>query len=346
MANAGSTWASATQWNARSHAANQGYSHLSGIDMMSKASKPRQRALRPCEPGVRRPRLGRIAVQPARDVVVVELLAPQHPGEGLPHHQRLVGRGGRRASARRRTRRPRPRRRATTSSKSDPSAVAGSPREPAGRSRSRSSTVAPAGTVSRYQNAHLVPRRSGLTVGAPDTTWSLMPSFGYGVAARTPYRRSTFVSFSQNSSVRPGAVRARGRPAAPAHRGTGGAPRPSRPRSASSPGRGLSTSQDHVLRNQAVGSTCRVSVSGPALVTCDRHQHVQRVGLGVVHVDDPVAVVVEGSGVEQLVLGIELAPPAVLVRAAPRTGTPPADSGSATGSRRGSARRRGTTSTP
>ncbi len=45
----------------------------------------------------------------------------------------------------------------------------------------------------------------------------------------------------------------------------------------------------------------------------DRHQHVQRIGLDVVHVDDPVAVAVEGSGVEQLVLGIELAPAAVLV---------------------------------
>ncbi len=32
---AGSTMLSATQWNARSHAAYQGYSHLSGIEMMS-----------------------------------------------------------------------------------------------------------------------------------------------------------------------------------------------------------------------------------------------------------------------------------------------------------------------
>src|SRR3954464_10441340 len=35
FAKAGSTCASETQWNARSQAANQGYSHLSGIDMMS-----------------------------------------------------------------------------------------------------------------------------------------------------------------------------------------------------------------------------------------------------------------------------------------------------------------------
>src|SRR6185503_14933423 len=47
FANAGSTRASATQWKARSHAANHGYSHLSGIDMMSKASNDLQWTLRP-----------------------------------------------------------------------------------------------------------------------------------------------------------------------------------------------------------------------------------------------------------------------------------------------------------
>ena len=47
FAKAGSTWASVTAWNARSHAANHGYSHLSGIDRMSAASKWRHPALRP-----------------------------------------------------------------------------------------------------------------------------------------------------------------------------------------------------------------------------------------------------------------------------------------------------------
>ena len=37
-------------------------------------------------------RLGRVAVEPAGDVVEVELLAPQHPGERLAHHPRLVRR--------------------------------------------------------------------------------------------------------------------------------------------------------------------------------------------------------------------------------------------------------------
>ena len=49
------------------------------------------------EPRGRRARLGRVAVEPALDVVVVELLAPQHSGEGLTHHVRLVvGHAGRR----------------------------------------------------------------------------------------------------------------------------------------------------------------------------------------------------------------------------------------------------------
>ena len=35
LAKSGSTSASGTQWNARSHAAYHGYSHLSGIEMTS-----------------------------------------------------------------------------------------------------------------------------------------------------------------------------------------------------------------------------------------------------------------------------------------------------------------------
>jgi hypothetical protein len=47
FAKPGSTCAKATQWNAWSHAANHGYSHLSGIERMSNALNVRQRALRP-----------------------------------------------------------------------------------------------------------------------------------------------------------------------------------------------------------------------------------------------------------------------------------------------------------
>ena len=83
-------------WKARSHAANQGYSHLSGIDMMSKALNWRHRELRPVSREAGGSRQSRVAVEPAGHVVVVELLAPQHAGECLTHHHRFVGGGARR----------------------------------------------------------------------------------------------------------------------------------------------------------------------------------------------------------------------------------------------------------
>ena len=46
-----------------------------------------------------------------------------------------------------------------------------------------------------------MPTPSGLTVAAPSMTWSLMPSFGYGVIDGAPSMRGRFVSFSQNRSV-------------------------------------------------------------------------------------------------------------------------------------------------
>jgi hypothetical protein len=57
-------------------------------------------------------------------------------------------------------------------------------------------------------------------------------------------------------------------------------------------------------------------VQGIPFGTCvgdlDRHQDVACVGLAVGHLDDPVAVVVEGSRVEELVLRVQLPPAAVL----------------------------------
>ncbi len=50
----------------------------------------------------------------------------------------------------------------------------------------------------------------------------------------------------------------------------------------------------------------------PRIRHADRHDQVVRVALRVVDLDDPVAVVVEDAGVEQLVLGVELAATAVL----------------------------------
>ena len=63
----------------------------------------------------------------------------------------------------------------------------------------------------------------------------------------------------------------------------------------------------------AVGSTCSVSASGPALVTEIAIKQVLGTGLGVARLDDPVPVVVEGPGVQQLVFGLEPVPPGVLV---------------------------------
>ena len=111
-------------------------------------------------------------------------------------------------------------------------------------------------------------------------------------------------------------------------------------------GFGASWSHDQVLRNQAVGSTCSVAGVGAGVGDPHRHQQVGGLGLGVVDLDDPVAVVVEGARVEQLVLGVELAPPRVLGDQVVVGEGAPAGSGSATGSRRGWAPRRGTTSTP
>ena len=123
--------------------------------------------------------------------------------------------------------------------------------------------------MTRYQKAHLVPVPSGLTVGDPLITWSLMPSFGYGVTGAAPYSRARFVSFSQNSAV--GGVPSGPGPATSSSSPQNGwetvTPPPAPAASTGRASAALEPPQDQVLRNQAVGSTCRVAVSGPALVT-------------------------------------------------------------------------------
>ena len=84
LANYGSTRANGIMWNARSHAANQGYSHLSGMEMTSRLNRCRQSWLRPFLRAVRRRRLVGVAVEPVLDDVVVELLGPEQPGVRLP----------------------------------------------------------------------------------------------------------------------------------------------------------------------------------------------------------------------------------------------------------------------
>ena len=106
-----------------------------------------------------------------------------------------------------------------------------------------------------------MPTPSGLTVAAPETTWSLIPSFGYGVVAAAPNTRGAFDSFSQRSALGNDAVGA-GRAVEPVAREAvvgNGECRPS----PSIRGREPSSPYDQVLRNQSVGSTCSVASSGP-----------------------------------------------------------------------------------
>ena len=106
-----------------------------------------------------------------------------------------------------------------------------------------------------------MPVWSGLTVGAPLTTWSQIPSFGYGVAGSCPKTRAAFVSFSQKSGS---GVAGRREPAR-AEVVVLGADRARRRAAATA--RGKASPHDHVLRNQSVGRTSIVAASGPALRT-------------------------------------------------------------------------------
>ena len=79
-----------SQWNARSHAAYHGYSHLSGIEITSALFRCAHSRLRPCLRLSGGGGVARVAVQPFRHVVIEELLAPDHAGEGLALHVRGV----------------------------------------------------------------------------------------------------------------------------------------------------------------------------------------------------------------------------------------------------------------
>ena len=72
-------------------------------------------------------------------------------------------------------------------------------------------------------------------------------------------------------------------------------------------------SNDHSLRNHRVGQNVEGRFLRAAVAHVDPHQDVGRVGLRVVDLDDPVAVIVEDTGVEQLVLAIEFGAACVLL---------------------------------
>ena len=87
----GSTSVRASTWKARSQAAYQGYSHLSGIEMTSPLYMWCQWSLRGACLARRLERVGAALLEPLVHVVVVELLAPHHARQRLPHDVGLVG---------------------------------------------------------------------------------------------------------------------------------------------------------------------------------------------------------------------------------------------------------------
>ena len=191
-------------------------------------------------------------------------------------------------SARRRTRRPRP------AARPDPA----SNRPRGRRSRPPRSQPQPQLDGLPRPDRHLVPGRAlacprapGSTVSAPSTTWSLMPSFGIRAGRPAPRRGGPgSVSLSQNSSV--GSV-----PSGPGPASSSSSPRNGcgtatdrRRRSPPSPAPRAPGSHDHVLRNherrqhvQHLGVRTGVGDLAPSSTR-------RRVGLRVVHLDNPVAV--------------------------------------------------------
>ena len=174
--------------------------------------------------------------------------------------------------------------------------------------RSRSSAVSPGGTSRRYQGAAFVPTPSGLTVAAPPMTWSLIPSFGYGVIDGTPSIRGAVRLVLAEEQRRLRAVRT----GADLERVVAelGVARQDRPavRSRAQLGLGrLRVPRPLVAEPERREDVERGRLRAP-VARGDAHQDVGRGRLRVVDLDDPVAVVVEDAGVDQLVFGLELGP--------------------------------------
>ena len=247
----------------------------------------------------RRRRLGRIAVQPARDVVVVELLAPEQAGERLAltrcassetsvgMHRRVervrLARGARRGPRRSRAR---------TAS--------------AGFASVRRSRI-----VVELACRHVEPvaarppscraRRVHGAASTPWTTCSWKASFTYGPSFSVPNRRRLFVSFSvKSSSGAPFGVER----AVAVRRGARSRPPPRlsarRPVVRAAVARRVPTTTCCGTRASAAGGVG--AASGPRFATRDPHEDVVGRGLRVLDEDVEVAVLVEDAGVEQLEL--------------------------------------------
>ena len=189
-----------------------------------------------------------------------------------------------------------------------------------------------------------MPTPSGLTVSAPRTTWSLIPSFGYGVVGADPKTSGAFVSFSQKSSSGCVSVRAgRCLEHVSGQRVVGDA-RSIEPWRRDGRARSQNRHPMTTCCETTASATRRASPLGAVVLDLDPHHDLVRRRLRVGHFHRPVPVAVEHTRVEQLELGI--APAHDRGGQAARRGRPPAGSGSASGEARGSAVPRGTTSTP
>ena len=208
----------------------------------------------------RRRRLGGIALEPAPDVVVVELLAPEQARERLAHDAPAVvveGVGDDRGVERVRLAH------AAREQGVELARPGSSPWGGALPSRSRTETVSPGRHASAGSaRAALVPVALGVHAprgGRGRRSRGTRPS-RTGRRSVPPKRRSKFVSFSVNRSS--------GAPStdepAQAERLVVGLDHAGSPR-ARSRGRGLPGSHDHVLRNQSVGSRWQLGGLRPAI---------------------------------------------------------------------------------
>ena len=254
----------------------------------------------------------RVAVEPARHVVVVKLLAPQHAGERLTHHRSfVVGRiGGREFLI----------------ELVGLLASSGYHRREVGAQCARAVVLLRAGRTQSQSylggltlsNRNAVPHRTfaplpcgihGVGAGDDMVVDAVFGPAGRGPDAVQPRPIRLVVAEKQ---LRLGAV------------GCG-------------PGQQLQLAEERMVdghrpahgrgkRRCGVPGIPRPCVAKPhggqyvqklglraGVGHANRHQDVGGVGLCVGHVDDPVAVVVEDPGIQQLILGIELAASAVLV---------------------------------
>ena len=119
-----------------------------------------------------------------------------------------------------------------------------------------------------------------------------------------------------------------------------------RARSGAAAGARQRVPHDQVLRNHSVGRTCSGAASGPRFVAVMRTTRSVGLALAYSTCDVEVAVLGEDAGIDQLVLRLVLAAPAVLRDELARTERRAADTCTARACTSGSASSRGRSSTP